>query len=88
MRSKGEAVAVVSIVREYYKVGDQAANSGIYRAVHGGHRKDHSIVVVRGDEFPACRFCKDAVTFIPLETAPYVTHDLDFAGPRLERAEG
>jgi len=43
---------------------------------------------VRGDVFPRCRFCKDAAVFILVESAPYIAHDLDFAGPSLELQEG
>ena len=82
----GEAVAVVSIVREYFHVGDRAPQSGLFRAVHSGHRQQHMVVVIRGDEFPPCRFCKDAAVFILVEGADYVAHDMDFAGLAAEQA--
>lgn len=81
----GEAVAVVSITREYFRVGDRAPSSGIYRAVHSSHRKSHTVIIIRGDPFPHCRFCKDAAVFMLVEATPYVAHDLDFAGPEEER---
>lgn len=56
--------------------------------MHNGHRKNHTLVVVRGDQFPRCRFCKDAAVFLLLESAPYIAHDIDFAGPSLEQANG
>ena len=79
-------MAVVSIVREYFHVGDRAPESGLYRAVHSGHRKQHTVVVIRGDEFPPCRFCKDTAAFILVEGADYVAHDIDFAGLAKEQA--
>lgn len=80
-------MAVVSIVRQYFRVGDRAPNSGIYQAVHSSHRKKHTVIVIRGDPFPQCRFCKDAAVFMLVEAAPYIAHDLDFAGPELEKIE-
>jgi hypothetical protein len=88
LRVAGGTVAVVSIVKEYYRVGDRVTISGLYKAVHSGHRKHHSVIAVRGDEFPRCRFCKDAAVFILVEIAPYIAHDLDFAGPSMELQEG
>ena len=79
-------MAVVSAIKEYFRVGDRAPSSGLYRAVHDGHRKNHSVIVIRGDPFPRCRFCKDAAVFLLLEATPYIAHDLDFAGPEAEKA--
>ena len=75
----------VSVVKEYFRVGDRAPTTGTYRAIHSGHRKNHNVIVIRDEEFPRCRFCKDAAVFLLLEATPYVTHDLDFAGPSAER---
>ena len=81
-------MAVVSIIQEYYRVGDRVPASGLYKVVHGGHRKNHSVLALRGDEFPRCRFCKNEAVFILIEGATYIAHDLDFAGPFLELQEG
>ena len=67
-------------MKEYLHVGERAGLSGVYRAIHNGHRHDHSLIVIKGDEFPPCRFCKDSTLFLLVETVEYVTHDLDFAG--------
>ncbi len=83
----GEFVAVVSIIKKSFRAGDQAPDSGIYRAIHGGHRKSHTVIVIRGDPFPSCRFCKDEAVFILVDAIPYIAHDLDFAGPLAEQAQ-
>jgi hypothetical protein len=68
-----------------FQVGDRAPESGTYRVRHRGHRDDHNVIVVRGDEFPACRYCKSAPTFILEDAADYIAHDLDFAGTSLPK---
>ena len=69
--------------RQPYSPGDKAPVSGIYRAAHDGHRPDHNLTAVRGEEFPQCRKCKTLVTFTLVNAADYVSHDWDFAGPGL-----
>jgi hypothetical protein len=44
------------------------------------HRPPHQVLVIRGEELPVCRICKQAVRFEILETVSYVCHDIDFAG--------
>jgi hypothetical protein len=66
---------------EVFVPGDKAPVSGIYLAVHDGHRAEHKITAIRGEEFPACRKCKSLVTFTLVNEADYVSHDWDFAGP-------
>ncbi len=70
---------------EVFSPGDKAPVSGIYRAVHDGHRADHHITAIRGEEFPPCRRCKSLVTFSLVSEADYVSHDWEFAGPGLRR---
>lgn len=69
--------------RPIFAPGDKAPVSGIYRATHDGHRADHNITAIRGEEFPACRKCKTLVSFSLVTAADYVSHDWDFAGPGL-----
>lgn len=80
-------MAVVSVIQQSFRVGDRAPNSGIYRAIHNGHRKSHGVIVIRGELFPTCRFCKDAAVFVIVERIPYIAHDLDFAGPLVEKIQ-
>lgn len=76
---------VASVLKEYFRVGDRAPTSGIYRAIHSGHRQNHTVIVIRGEQFPRCRFCKDATVFLLVEPTTYIAHDMDFAGPTLEK---
>ena len=73
-------MARLSVIREYFHVGEQAPESGIYRAIHRSHRRDHSVTLLRGDEFPQCRFCKNEPLFVLVDAAEYFAHDIDFAG--------
>ena len=65
-------MAVVSIVQEYYRAGDRAQKSGLYKVVHSGHRKHHSVVVVRGDSVVYAR----GFGVADIETAAPMTPDL------------
>lgn len=66
-----------------YKPGQLVPISGLYTVVHQAHRAEHEVLGIRGDEFPACRVCKDEVRFYVAQVIPYITHDFDLAGPRL-----
>lgn len=39
------------------------AQSGVYQATHAAHRSPHKVVVRKGDRFPQCNACGDAVRF-------------------------
>ena len=41
------------------------------------------VILLKGDEFPACRNCKSEVRFELAEPIDYAAHDWDFAGPNL-----
>lgn len=43
--------------------GDRARANGIYRVLHDAHREPHTVCVLKGDEFPACRHCGDGVRY-------------------------
>jgi len=58
--------------------------SGLYSVIHQHHRADHEVLAIRGDEFPFCRVCKGEVRFYVVDVVPYITHDFDLAGPRLQ----
>ena len=64
--------------------GFTVPKSGIYRAIHEGHRGEHYVTAVRGDEFPACRKCRGEVRFVLWIEAEFVNHDWDFSGPALK----
>ncbi len=68
--------------RKGYIPGQNAPASGVYGVHHGGrHRSDHETLVIRGDEFPACRSCKSDVRYTLTKEVGYVTDDFDFAAP-------
>jgi hypothetical protein len=67
--------------RQAYKPGELVPTSGIYSAVHDGHRSDHEVVAIRGEEFPECRFCRDGVRFYVARLVPHMMHDFDLTGP-------
>ena len=73
-------MAVLSISDSRLRSGDRAPSSGVYRVIHVQHRKSHRVIMIRGDDLPPCRFCKDQVAFELVEPAEYIAHDLDFAG--------
>src|SRR5262245_13279619 len=77
----------------HYKPGTLAPVSGIYLAFHGEeprrqgdppthfeHRPPHQVMVIRGEELPSCRICKQAARFEIVEVVSYMCHDIDFAG--------
>ena len=71
-----------------YSAGDIVPVSGMYQAIHLGHRGPHNVIAVKGESFPACRTCLGHVHFELLHTAQHVTHDWDFAGPNLKLVKG
>ena len=64
-----------------YQPGQVVPTSGIYTAVHESHRPQHEVVAIRGEEFPACRLCKEEVRFYVATSVPHMTHDFDLTGP-------
>ncbi|HEY2498453.1 MAG TPA: hypothetical protein VGK24_15440 [Candidatus Angelobacter sp.] len=45
------------------KPADVCAASGVYRVVHKEHRAAHTAIVKKGDPFPPCKICGNAVRF-------------------------
>ena len=67
----------------FLSAGETVPVSGMYRAIHLGHRGPHNVIAVKGELFPVCRTCGASVQLELLHTAQHVTHDWDFAGPNL-----
>ncbi len=62
-----------------FGAGETVRETGIYEVVHDrNHREAHEAVMLHGDAFPFCDFCKDRVRFRLVRTAPYIFHDEDF----------
>ena len=47
----------------FFRAGEPIPKSGIYRVLHAGHRVSHEITLLRGELFPRCEQCGDAVHF-------------------------
>jgi hypothetical protein len=50
-------------VRGRSKTGAIIPESGIYRVAHSAHRLPHEVTLLKGETFPKCQKCADAVTF-------------------------
>ncbi|HZR27336.1 MAG TPA: hypothetical protein VFA71_01045 [Terriglobales bacterium] len=46
-----------------FKPGEIALCSGIYQVRHAQHRLEHSVTILKDDQFPVCRKCGNLVTF-------------------------
>lgn len=60
--------------RKVLCTGDLVPETGIYRVVHVSHRLPHGVVCVKGDLFPRCAKCSDAVHFDLIQAAPQLRH--------------
>lgn len=56
--------------RKAYETGSIVPETGIYRVVHVAHRLPHEVVIVKGERFPRCAGCADAVLFDLIHAAP------------------
>ena len=69
---------------QLHRPGDTAQVSGVYRVYHQGHRKDHDVIMLTGETFPACRNCRRLVAFELMSPVEHVALDWDFTGPNLQ----
>ena len=51
------------MLRGKFKTGAVIPASGIYQVTHSAHRLPHEVTLLRGEIFPKCQKCADAVTF-------------------------
>ena len=56
-----------------YKTGEEIPVSGIYHVTHSAHRLPHEVMLLRGEKFPKCQACSDAVAFRLLRAAKEIT---------------
>lgn len=54
---------------ELYKPGNTVPESGIYLVTHRRHRPRHQSLLLKGQRFPRCRTCGEAVRFQPFQVA-------------------
>jgi len=40
-----------------------APRTGVYRVIHDAHRLPHEVVILKGERFPRCGRCSEAVRF-------------------------
>jgi hypothetical protein len=57
--------------RERFKTGTVIPASGIYSVQHMAHRLPHEVTLLKGEIFPKCQKCADAVTFKLLRMLTY-----------------
>jgi hypothetical protein len=43
--------------------GELCTQGGIYQVIHRAHRMPHKVLVRKGDQFPRCNGCGEAVRF-------------------------
>src|SRR4051812_2072049 len=78
-----EAHAVTSLFQ--YASGSQVPKTGTYIFQHTSSRlpgcagASGELILIAGGRFPVCEACGDEVRFRLLDTAPYMSHDNDFA---------
>jgi hypothetical protein len=56
-----------------FKTGAVIPDSGIYRVFHSSHRLPHEVTLLKGETFPKCQKCADAVTFKLVRALSYQT---------------
>jgi len=63
--------------RPIYGTGEEILHDGIYRVIHRQHRLPHEVTLLRGQRFPKCAQCQDAVKFQLLREAALADDALD-----------
>jgi hypothetical protein len=61
------------MLRGRFKTDNVIPQSGIYRVYHAAHRLPHEVTLLKGERFPKCQKCADAVTFKLLRALQYQT---------------
>lgn len=58
---------------EEHPPGELCTQGGIYQAIHHAHRAPHKVLVRKGDRFPRCQGCGEAVRFRLIKQAEQPT---------------
>jgi hypothetical protein len=53
-----------------YRTGERVTDTGIYTVIHEHHRLPHQVIIFKGESFPRCSGCSDAVYFYLEYPAP------------------
>jgi hypothetical protein len=61
------------MLRGKFKTGAVIPASGIYQVIHSAHRLPHEVTLLRGETFPKCQKCANAVTFKLVRALSYQT---------------
>lgn len=67
-----------SQAEEVYQPGDEVPESGVYSVRHFLHRENHSATIFKGERFPSCAQCGNAVRFALARRAARILEDADF----------
>jgi hypothetical protein len=73
-----ELMQGTSQAEEVYKPGDEVPESGVYSIRHYLHRENHSATIFKGERFPRCAHCGNAVRFVLVRRAGRIIEDADF----------
>jgi len=65
------------MLRGRFKTGTVIPASGVYSVRHSAHRLPHEVTLLRGEIFPKCQRCADAVTFKLVRMLTYQTATKD-----------
>lgn len=68
-----------SKAEKLFQPGDIVPESGVYSVVHDQHRERHPATIFKGDRFPPCTRCGNAVRFVLLRQAAVISDDVDFS---------
>lgn len=50
-------------VKKHFQPGESVPDTGVYAAIHDGHRLTHQVTLRKGEFFPLCSRCTDRVRF-------------------------
>lgn len=62
-----------------FRPGELVPVAGVYVVLHNGHRAEHAVTMLAGDQFPPCSVCRDEVRFRLERQASAIGSDNDFA---------
>ena len=70
--------------------GQRVSRTGVYRITHQGHRPPHKATLRKGESFPSCSICRNAVMFEFVEPlgkiqVEHIGYDADFVQSVLKK---